>query len=58
VKVAEQVKDVQAGVYHSADCFPLDPLRSTCPTPVPGDVTPPAITLAEPTSAVLVSSLP
>jgi hypothetical protein len=46
------------GVADGADCFALDPSRSTCPTPVPGDVTPPAITLAEPTGAVLVSSVP
>jgi alpha-tubulin suppressor-like RCC1 family protein len=46
------------GVADGSDCFPLDPSRSTCPTSVPGDVTPPAITLAEPTSAVLVSSVP
>jgi alpha-tubulin suppressor-like RCC1 family protein len=46
------------GVPDGVDCFPLDPTRSSCPAPVPGDVTPPTITLAEPTSAVLVSSVP
>lgn len=46
------------GVADGADCFPLDPTRSTCPTPTPGDTTPPNITLAEPASAVLVSSVP
>jgi len=46
------------GVADGADCFPLDPTRTTCPQPVPGDVTPPVITLTEPTSAVLVSSVP
>ena len=45
-------------VADGADCFPLDPSRTTCPVPVPGDVTPPSMTLAEPTSAVLVSSVP
>ena len=46
------------GVGDSADCFPLDPGRSTCPTPTPGDVTPPSITLTEPTNATLVSTSP
>jgi hypothetical protein len=46
------------GVADGANCFPLDPSRTTCPLPIPGDVTPPTITLAEPTSAVLVSSVP
>jgi len=41
-------------VSDSLDCFPLDPARTTCPVPQPGDTTPPTITLTEPTSAVLV----
>jgi hypothetical protein len=41
-----------------ADCFPLDPARWQCPSPTPGDTTPPVITLTEPTNAVLVSSNP
>jgi hypothetical protein len=46
------------GTLDGVDCFPLDGARSTCPQPTPGDVTPPVITLAEPTTAVLVSSIP
>ena len=46
------------GVPDGLDCFPLDRTRWQCPAPVPGDVTPPAITLTEPTTAVLVSSVP
>jgi hypothetical protein len=46
------------GVPDGADCFPLDPARWQCPGPIPGDTAPPAITLAEPTNAVLVSSTP
>jgi alpha-tubulin suppressor-like RCC1 family protein len=34
------------------DAFPLDPTRSTAPAPVPGDTTPPAITLTEPRNAI------
>jgi len=45
-------------VADSTDCFPLDPTRSVCPQPQPGDVTPPQINLLEPVSAVLLSSLP
>jgi hypothetical protein len=45
-------------VNDGGDCFPLDPTRSTCPPPVPGDTTPPAITLTEPTNAQLISSNP
>jgi alpha-tubulin suppressor-like RCC1 family protein len=41
-----------------ADCFPLDATRWQCPSPTPGDVTPPAITLTEPTNATLISSNP
>jgi hypothetical protein len=33
------------------DAFPLDASRHLSPVPVPGDVTPPVITLTEPTSA-------
>ena len=40
-------------VGDGTDCFPLDPTRTTCPTPTPGDTTPPTITLTEPTNAVL-----
>jgi alpha-tubulin suppressor-like RCC1 family protein len=40
------------------DCFPLDPARAACPVFGPGDATPPVIHLTEPTSAVLVSSVP
>jgi alpha-tubulin suppressor-like RCC1 family protein len=46
------------GVDDAADCFPLDPLRSVCPEPVPGDTDPPVITLIEPTNAVLISTTP
>ena len=46
------------GVPDKADCFPLDPGRSQCPAPVPGDVTPPVILLQEPTNAVLTGSTP
>jgi hypothetical protein len=46
------------GVNDGADCFPLDPTRSTCPQSDPNDHTPPTITLAEPTSATLISSVP
>ncbi len=41
------------GTNDGSDCFPLDPARQQCPGPVPGDVTPPIITLREPTNAVL-----
>jgi alpha-tubulin suppressor-like RCC1 family protein len=44
------------GVPDGSDCFTLDPTRSVCPAPVPGDTTPPNITLTEPTSAVLVGT--
>jgi hypothetical protein len=46
------------GVGDGQDCHPLDPSRSQCAPPVPGDTTPPAIVLAEPASALLISSLP
>ena len=46
------------GVSDSLDCFPLDPLRSACAVPTPGDVTPPVITLKEPPGASLISSIP
>ncbi|GMU65360.1 MAG: hypothetical protein AMXMBFR36_16340 [Acidobacteriota bacterium] len=46
------------GVSDLTDCFPLDPTRTTCPPPVPGDTTPPTITLEEPTNAVLISTIP
>ena len=46
------------GVGDGTDCFPLDPTRTSCPPPVPGDTTPPVITLTEPTNATLISSVP
>ena len=46
------------GVADGADCFPLDPTRSTCPPPDPNDHTPPIITLTEPTNATLISVVP
>jgi hypothetical protein len=39
-------------VNDAADAFPLDPTRWQAPTPDPNDVTPPTITLTEPTNAV------
>jgi hypothetical protein len=42
----------------ATDCFPLDPTRWECPSSNPTDHTPPTLTLAEPTNAVLVSSTP
>jgi hypothetical protein len=39
------------GVNDLLDAFPLDPTRSTLPTPDPNDHTPPVITLIEPSSA-------
>jgi len=45
-------------VGDGSDCFPLDSTRSQCPSPTPGDTTPPVIILTEPTGAVLVSSVP
>jgi hypothetical protein len=41
------------GTLDGADCFALDPTRWTC-APVPGDVTPPVITLSEPADARVV----
>jgi alpha-tubulin suppressor-like RCC1 family protein len=46
------------GFSDSQDAFPLDPTRWQPPPPVQGDVTPPIITLTEPTNAVLISSVP
>jgi hypothetical protein len=46
------------GVGDGVDCFALDPSRSSCPVPSPGDVVPPVITLTEPTNASLISSAP
>jgi alpha-tubulin suppressor-like RCC1 family protein len=46
------------GISDGADCYPVDPTRDTCPSPTPGDTTPPLITLTEPTNAVLVGSVP
>jgi alpha-tubulin suppressor-like RCC1 family protein len=42
----------QDGVLDGADCYPLDSGRSACGSPVPGDTTPPVITLIEPPGAV------
>jgi alpha-tubulin suppressor-like RCC1 family protein len=39
------------GVNDGADAFPLDPTRTTAPTPDPNDHTPPVITLTYPTNA-------
>jgi len=39
------------GVNDLLDAFPLDPTRSSVPTPDPNDHTPPVITLIEPTTA-------
>jgi hypothetical protein len=41
-------------VNDGADAFPLDPDRSSPPSPTSGDTTPPTITLTEPTNATLV----
>jgi alpha-tubulin suppressor-like RCC1 family protein len=46
------------GSPDGADCFPLDPTRWQCPAPNPNDQTPPVVTLTEPTSATLISSVP
>jgi len=46
------------GSTDGVDCYPRDPLRSTCPASNPSDVTPPTITLTEPTNAVFVSTDP
>jgi hypothetical protein len=45
------------GVSDAADCFPIDAAR-TCVPPTPGDVTPPIITLTEPTNACLQPGCP
>jgi alpha-tubulin suppressor-like RCC1 family protein len=45
--------DTDGDSYNDAvDAFPLDPTRHDPLTPTPGDVTPPVITLTEPTNAV------
>jgi alpha-tubulin suppressor-like RCC1 family protein len=46
------------GTGDGTDCFPLDPTRWQCPSPTPGDTTPPVITLTEPTNATLISVVP
>jgi hypothetical protein len=46
------------GSPDGVDCFPLDPTRWQCPAANPNDHTPPVITLTEPTSATLISSIP
>lgn len=46
------------GVYDGPDCFPLDPTRAQCPPNDPNDITPPLITLEEPTNATLISVVP
>jgi len=45
-------------VNDGADCFPLDPIRSSCPTSNPSDITPPVLTLQQPTNATLISVVP
>jgi alpha-tubulin suppressor-like RCC1 family protein len=40
------------GVSDGQDCYPLDPTRTSCGTPDPGDHTSPVITLVEPPNAV------
>jgi PKD repeat protein len=40
------------GVPDGQDCFPLDPTRSQCLSPSPGDTTPPVITLERPADSV------
>jgi hypothetical protein len=40
------------GVSDGQDCYPLDPSRTSCGTPDPGDHTPPVVTLVEPPNAV------
>jgi hypothetical protein len=39
------------GVGDATDCFPIDPTRSECPDPIPGDTTPPTIELVLPHGA-------
>jgi alpha-tubulin suppressor-like RCC1 family protein len=46
------------GVTDAADAYPLDPTRTQAPSPDPGDVTPPTITLTLPSGAHLISSVP
>jgi hypothetical protein len=46
------------GVTDGQDAYPLDPGRSSPPSPTPGDTQPPTITLRTPTGAVLISSIP
>ena len=46
------------GVNDLQDCFALDPIRWQCPSPQPGDVTPPLINLQFPLNATLVSVVP
>lgn len=45
------------GMVDGSDCFPLDAALQ-CPEGAPGDTSPPIITILQPSSAVLVSSLP
>jgi hypothetical protein len=42
------------GIPDAADFFPLDPTRSSAPTPSTGDSTPPLVTLVSPATATLV----
>jgi hypothetical protein len=46
------------GVPDGEDAYPLDPTRSEEAPPVPGDTTPPDITLTMPSNAVLIQSIP
>jgi len=45
------------GTTDKTDCFPLDPTRAACPAPIPGDTTPPGISLVEPLGASLVGAV-
>ncbi len=46
------------GVPDGQDCYPLDPTRSTCASPDPGDHDPPTITILSPPDARLVNTVP
>jgi hypothetical protein len=44
-------------VGDATDAFPLDPTRTTAPSPDPNDHTPPVITLTEPLNAIPIPPL-